>query len=148
AHLLEQVQTAEALKIADRRKDEFLAMLAHELRNPLAPLRNSLHILQMTGADDPTSERICEMMERQVNQLIRLVDDLLEVSRVTRGQIELRRDRTDLAAIVRGAVETSNPIIEQAGHQLAISVPTEPIFVNVDPVRMTQVIANLLNNAA
>ncbi|HEV8069536.1 MAG TPA: ATP-binding protein [Planctomycetaceae bacterium] len=147
-HLIEREQIAEALKRADRRKDEFLATLAHELRNPLAPIRNSLHILQLAEAKDATAARLYEVMERQLSHLVRLVDDLLELSRITRGQIELRRKRVELAAIVRSAVETSSPLIDAARHQLAISLPTEPILLDVDPVRMVQVISNLLNNAA
>jgi signal transduction histidine kinase len=138
----------EQLAEMDRRKDEFLATLAHELRNPLAPLRNSLHILRMSGDSGPASERIHEMMERQINHMVRLVDDLLEVSRITRGKIELRRERVELAAVLRSAVETSRPLIEAARHQLAITVPPEPLILEADPVRLSQVIANLLNNAA
>jgi signal transduction histidine kinase len=147
-HLIERERTAEALQRADRRKDEFLATLAHELRNPLAPLRNSLHILQMDDGKDATAARLYEVMERQLSHLVRLVDDLLELSRITRGEIELRRKRIELASLVRSAVETSAPLVEAARHQLAISLPAQPIFVDVDPVRMVQVIANLLNNAA
>ena len=137
-----------ALREADRRKDEFLATLAHELRNPLAPIRNSLHILRMTACNDPTAERVCEMMERQVNHMVRMVDDLMEVSRITRGLIELRKEEADLAAIIRSAVETSRPIFEAAEHQLAITIPPEPILLYGDTVRLSQVFANLLNNAA
>jgi PAS domain S-box-containing protein len=137
-----------ALREADRRKDEFLATLAHELRNPLAPIRNSLHILRMTACNDPTAERVCEMMERQVNHMVRMVDDLMEVSRITRGLIELRKEETDLAAIIRSAVETSRPIIEAGELQLAITIPPEPILLQGDSVRLSQVFANLLNNAA
>ncbi|MCI0462596.1 MAG: PAS domain S-box protein, partial [Gemmataceae bacterium] len=93
----------EALQEADRRKDEFLATLAHELRNPLAPIRNALHILRMSGSPGPPAERVLEMMDRQVNHMVRLVDDLLEVSRITRGKIELRKERVDLSAVVRSA---------------------------------------------
>jgi PAS domain S-box-containing protein len=143
-----RMQAEEALKQADRRKDEFLATLAHELRNPLAPLRNSVNILQLTSSDDPTTARLCETMERQVNHLVRLVDDLLEVSRITRGKIELRKERVELAAVARNAVETSRPLIDAAGVQLAISLPQEPIIVDGDPVRLGQILANLLNNAA
>jgi PAS domain S-box-containing protein len=138
----------DALKQADRRKDEFLATLAHELRNPLAPLRNSLYILQLTACDDPATERLCETMERQVNHLVRLVDDLLEVSRITRGKIELRKELVELAAIARNAIETSRPLIDAARLQLAISLPQEPLMLFGDPVRLAQVFANLLNNAA
>lgn len=136
------------LQESARLKDEFLATLAHELRNPLAPLRNSLHILRLSGELTPAGERIHEMMERQVNHLVRLVDDLMEVSRISRGRIELRKDRIALAAIVRHAVETSRPLIDAAGHQLAISLPTEVVMIDGDEVRLAQVLSNLLNNAA
>lgn len=138
----------DALKEADRRKDEFLAMLAHELRNPLAPIRNSLHILRMTGGNDPASGRVGEMMERQVGHMVRLVDDLMEVSRITRGMIELRKEPISVAAVVRSAVETSRPLIEGARHRLDVRIPVEPLLLEGDPVRLTQVIANLLNNAS
>jgi signal transduction histidine kinase len=141
-------QRVEQLAVMDRRKDEFLATLAHELRNPLAPIRNSLHILRMSGGGGPAVDRVHEMMERQVNHMIRLVDDLMEVSRITRGKIELRKERIELAAILRSAVETSRPLIEAARHELAISLPAEPVMLDADPVRLSQVVANLLNNAA
>jgi PAS domain S-box-containing protein len=141
-------QAEEALKDADRRKDEFLATLAHELRNPLAPLLNSLNILQMTRGDGPSAERVHEMMERQLNHMVRLVDDLMEVSRISRGKIELRTEPVELAAVIRSAVETSRPLIESARHQLAIALPPEPLTLEADPVRLAQVFANLLNNAA
>jgi PAS domain S-box-containing protein len=143
-----QKRAEQVLRDADRRKDEFLATLAHELRNPLAPISNSLHILRLADSSDPTVERVGEMMERQVNHMVRLVDDLLEVSRITRGKIDLRRERVELAAIIRNAVETSQPLIDSAGHQLALAVPTEPLTLDADPVRLAQVFANLLNNAA
>lgn len=136
------------LRETDRRKDEFLAMLAHELRNPLAPISNSLNLLRLTDDLSPSAARVREIMEQQVHQLIHLVDDLLEVSRITRGKIELRREMVELAAVVRGAVETSRPLINAAGHQLAISLPPEPLTLHADSVRLTQVLANLLNNAA
>lgn len=141
-------QAEAALREADRRKDEFLAVLAHELRNPLAPIRNSLHLLGLGSLDDPEVAGVVEIMERQVNHLVRLVDDLLEVSRITRGKIELRKERVEVAAVVRSAVETSRPLIEAAGHQLALTIPPEPLTLEGDPVRLAQVIANLLNNAA
>jgi signal transduction histidine kinase/ActR/RegA family two-component response regulator len=147
-HLAERARAEEALREADRRKDEFLAILAHELRNPLAPIRNSLHILRATGGDDAGVRGIAEMMERQVNQMVRLVDDLLEVSRITRGKIELRREPVDLATLVRSAVEIGRPLIDAAGHVLTVHVPEEAVVVEADPVRMAQVLANLLNNAA
>jgi PAS domain S-box-containing protein len=143
-----RMQAEEALRDADRRKDEFLAMLAHELRNPLAPLSNSLQILRLTDELSPAVESMRDVMQRQVDHLVRLVDDLLEVSRITRGKIELRKEPVDLAAIIAGAVETSRPLIDAAGHQLAVSICPEPLTVHVDPVRLGQVISNLLNNAA
>jgi CheY-like chemotaxis protein len=147
-HLLEREQTAESLRQADRRKDEFLATLAHELRNPLAPIRNSLQLLRLTAHNDPGAERVCEMMERQVNHMVRLVDDLMEVSRITRGLIQLRKERTELATLIRNAVETTRPLVEAGRHQLAISLPPDPIPLDGDVVRLAQVFANLLNNAA
>jgi signal transduction histidine kinase/ActR/RegA family two-component response regulator len=138
----------EALRDADRRKDEFLATLAHELRNPLAPIRNSLHILRLTPNSDPAVEQICEMMERQLGHLVRLVDDLMEVSRITRGKVELRLEPIDLVAVIRSAVEASRPLIEASGHQLAISVPPEHLMIDGDLVRLSQVVSNLLINAA
>ena len=136
------------LREADRRKDEFLATLAHELRNPLAPIRNGLQILRMRGADPAATPRLHEMLERQVNHLVRLVDDLMEVARVTRGRIELRKESVDLAAALRSAIETSRPLIEAARHELTVELPVEAVTLVADPVRLTQVIANLLNNAA
>lgn len=146
--ITDRKQVEEALRDADRRKDEFLATLAHELRNPLAPIRNSLHILRLSGDSDPSTRRVCEMMERQVGHLARLVDDLMEVSRITRGKIELRMEPVELAAVVCSAVEASRPLIEAARHQLAISLPTEPMMIKGDPVRLSQIFSNLLNNAA
>jgi signal transduction histidine kinase/CheY-like chemotaxis protein len=146
--LLARARAEDSLRQADRRKDEFLATLAHELRNPLAPLRNSVHILQLSAADDSATARLCETMERQVNHLVRLVDDLLEVSRITRGKIELRKEEIELAAIARNAIETSRPVIDAAKVQLAISLPQQPVTLYGDAVRLAQVFANLLNNAA
>ena len=143
-----QVQARESLKEVDRRKDEFLATLAHELRNPLAPIRNSLQILRMNNCSASAAQRIHEMMERQVVHMVRLVDDLLELSRISRGTIELKKERVDLATVINNAIETSKPMIETADHQLAVSLPPEPILVEGDMVRLSQVFANLLNNAA
>ena len=136
------------LQEADRRKDEFLATVAHELRNPLAPIRNSLHVLRMTGTEDPAVRDVHEVMERQVKHMVRLVDDLLEVSRIASGKIELRTEPIDLAAVLRSAVEISKPAIEAAGLRLTIAAPKEPVRVEGDGVRLSQVLANLLNNAA
>lgn len=141
-------QRVEELAEADRRKDEFLAMLAHELRNPLAPLRNSLQILKIPGIEAAMVREAQEMMERQIEHMIRLVDDLLDVARIMRGKIELRPERIELASVVAQAVETARPTIDARGHRLEISVPSEPIFFQADRVRLSQVIANLLNNAA
>nr|WP_293242427.1 PAS domain-containing protein [Panacagrimonas sp.] len=135
------------LQEADRRKDEFIATLAHELRNPLAPLRNGLAILTSGRAPD-VSERLLTMMERQVDHLVRMVDDLLDVSRITLGKIEIVRERLDLRDAVRNAIETSRPVIDKSEHQLVVSLPGTPVIVLGDAVRMTQVFANLLNNAS
>ena len=146
--ITEQKQAAEELREADRRKDEFLATLAHELRNPLAPIRNSLHIVRLAGVQNPTVERVTDMMERQVGHMVRMVDDLLEVSRISRGKIELRKERVELASVLRNAVDTSLPLIEAAKHKLSIRVPEQTLMLDADPVRLAQVFANLLNNAA
>jgi PAS domain S-box-containing protein len=141
-------EQAERLRESDRAKDEFLATLAHELRNPLAPLRNSLSLLEMAAPGDARTAPIRQMMERQVNHLVRLVDDLLEMSRVSRGTFALRKERVDVATVVRNAVETSEPLIRAAGHRLEIALPDEPLWLEGDPVRLAQILANLLNNAA
>jgi signal transduction histidine kinase len=131
-----------------RRKDEFLATLAHELRNPLAPIRNSLALLQLAAAGNGGLTQVHEMLERQVNNMVRLVDDLMDVSRITRDLIELRREPVELADIVTAAVETAKPIVEAGKHELTVNVPSEPLILEADPVRLTQALANLLNNAA
>jgi signal transduction histidine kinase/ActR/RegA family two-component response regulator len=132
---------------ADRRKDEFLAVLAHELRNPLAPIRNTINILRLSSPQ-PSAAQLWEMMDRQVSHMVRLVDDLLEVARITRGKIELRREPLELSLIIATAVETSRPLVEAAGHGLTVSLPLEPLVVDADATRLAQVFANLLNNAA
>jgi len=144
----ERKQAEEDLREADRRKDEFLATLAHELRNPLAPIRNSLHIFRMAGVQDPAVARVTDMMERQVQHMVRMVDDLIEVSRISRGKIELRRERVELASVLRNAVDTSLPLIEAGKHKLSVEIPTDTVVMDADPVRLAQVFANLLNNAA
>ena len=131
---------------ADRRKDEFLAILAHELRNPLAPIRNTINILRLSSR--PPAAQLWEMMDRQVGHMVRLVDDLLEVSRITRGSIELRRQPVELSLIIATAVETSRPLIEAARHELTVNLPLEPLVVEADAMRLAQVFANLLNNSA
>jgi signal transduction histidine kinase len=134
------------LREADRRKDEFLATLSHELRNPLASLRNGLELMRLTG--DRPNPAVRDIMGRQLDHLVRLVDDLLEVSRITRGLLELRRERVDVATIVRNAIETSQPLVQAGGHRLDVSLPGEALWLDGDPVRLTQVLGNLLNNAA
>jgi PAS domain S-box-containing protein len=136
-----------ALRQADRRKDEFLAILAHELRNPLATIRNALAIFEQLPSDPISFERTHEMMDRQVKQMVRLVEDLLDVSRIGRGTLELRRERVALAEIVDQALETCRPLAEAAGHELFVTLPAEPIVLDADPIRLRQVFANLLNNA-
>ncbi|HYE86239.1 MAG TPA: PAS domain S-box protein [Vicinamibacterales bacterium] len=138
----------QALREADRRKDEFLATLAHELRNPLAPIRNALEILRMPRVAPDTQERARAMMERQVHHVVRLVDDLLDVSRVMGGKIELRREPVELAAIVARAVETVQPLIDAQQHELRIKLPSESMVIEADTVRLSQVISNLLTNSA
>jgi PAS domain S-box-containing protein len=138
----------EALRDAGRRKDQFLAMLAHELRNPLAPISHGLYLLRRSTQQTADAERIHAMLERQMQHIIRLVDDLLDTSRITLGKIELKRSPVELAAVVRAAVEMSRPLIEAAHHQLDVSLPTESLILNADPVRLTQALSNLLNNAA
>jgi signal transduction histidine kinase len=138
----------EALREAHRRKDEFLAMLAHELRNPLAPLSNALHVLGQRGGADPAFRQGREMMERQVRHLARIVDDLLDVSRIMRGRVQLRPERLDLARLVRTAALDHRSIFQQAGLGLDVDVPELPVWVMGDPIRLAQVLSNLLHNAA
>jgi len=133
---------------ADRRKNEFLSMLAHELRNPLAPIRNGVHLLRALGRLDPGVCEVRDMMDRQVQQLVRLVDDLLDISRITRGKIRLQTEPTDLAAVVARAVETCRPLIDERQHRLALALPPQPLRVTGDAVRLAQVVGNLLHNAA
>ena len=139
---------SERLRDSDRRKDEFLATLAHELRNPLAPIRNALQIIQIADNNGPAVDQARGMMERQLGQMVRLIDDLLDVSRISRGKFELRKERIDLAAAIKSAVDTAQPLIDAAGHRLAVSMGTQPIYLDADPVRLAQVFSNLLNNAA
>jgi len=133
---------------ADRRKDEFIATLAHELRNPLAPIRNGLEILKRSGELPAGAVRTREIMERQLAHLVRLVDDLLDVSRITRDKMEMRMEPLTMARIVEHALEASQPNIEAAGHRLEVRLPSQPLPVHGDLVRLAQVVSNLLNNAA
>ncbi|HET9228433.1 MAG TPA: ATP-binding protein [Thermoanaerobaculia bacterium] len=141
-------EAEQSLREADRRKDEFLAMLAHELRNPLAPIRNAVHVLKLAGPLGDRQQWAREIIERQTQHLTRLVDDLLDVSRITRGKVALAREPLDLATIVNRAVETSLPLIDARRHQLDVALPPEPVRVDGDLTRLVQVVGNLLNNAA
>ena len=143
-----QRQMQDALTESDRRKDEFLATLAHELRNPLAPVRNAIHILRARMPPTPELQWARDVIDRQVTQMTRLIDDLMDVSRITRGTFELRREHVLLDEVIRVAVETSRPIIDAAGHQLVVSLPPEAINLDADIIRLAQVFSNLLNNAA
>ena len=136
------------LRDANRRKDEFLATLAHELRNPLAPLRNGLQVMKLSGNDAKAVETSRVMMERQLEQMVRLIDDLMDVNRISRGKIDLRRQRVDVARIIQQAVETSQPLIEAGRHALIVDLPRGPLVVDGDETRLAQVLSNLLNNAA
>jgi signal transduction histidine kinase len=144
---LERSETA--LRAADRQKDEFLAVLAHELRNPLAPLRMGVDILlqQKIAEGKPLIASTLARMDRQLDHMVRLIDDLLDISRVTRGVLELQRDRIDLAAVIEGAVESARPFIERRRHRVSVSAPS-PVFASVDPTRINQILGNLLHNAA
>ena len=136
-----------ALRAADRHKDEFLAVLAHELRNPLAAVRTGLEVLRRTAVQGKSSERMMEIMERQVTHLARLVDDLLDVSRIATGKIELKKERVSLAASIQNAIDMSREMIDKSDLELRVILPEEPIFLDADPVRLAQVFANLLDNA-
>jgi PAS domain S-box-containing protein len=144
---IENAELYGELRQADRRKDEFLATLAHELRNPLAPIRNGLAVLRLAGPGKPTGD-VRAMMERQVAHLVRLVDDLLDVSRITRNRLELRKQRVALADVLHNAIDTSRPALEQAAHTLSLTLPGTAVDLEADPVRLAQVFSNLLNNSA
>lgn len=146
AHI-ERVRTAEHLREQDRRKDEFLAVLAHELRNPLAPIRTGLGVLAMDPAG-PAADRARGTMARQLGHMVRLVDDLLDVSRISRGKLELRRERVAAQVVVEHALEASRPLLDAAGHHVQVTVPAEPVWVDGDLTRLAQVVQNLLNNSA
>lgn len=141
-------QLAADLSEADHRKTEFLAMLGHELRNPLAPLRTGLELMKLAPNDTAQMDQTRRTMEVQVQQLMRLVDDLLDVSRITQGKLNLRKSRVALAEVLQNAVEASRPFIDEAGHQLLVKLPAQPIYLDADPHRLTQIVSNLLNNSA
>ncbi|MEO8505031.1 MAG: PAS domain S-box protein [Acidobacteriota bacterium] len=144
----ENLRLVEVLKESDRRKDEFLAILAHELRNPLAPIRNAAQILRTRSGEDPELGWATEVMDRQLAQMTRLVDDLLDVSRISRGKVPLQQERVDLATIITSALDGARPLIEKAGQVLTVAAPAHRIFLHADPVRLSQVVLNLLSNAA
>ena len=146
--MTERRRTQEALEEANRNKDEFLALLAHELRNPLAPIRNSLQVMRLAGDNSEVLTRVRGIMERQLGHMVRLVDDLLDVSRITRGKVELRWARLDVSQVIETALETSRPVIEASAHRLVVKLPPEGLRMDGDLTRLAQVVSNLLNNAA
>lgn len=148
-HEMSERRSAEdALRVADRRKDEFLATLAHELRNPLAPLRNGLEILRLAGQDPDKAQLVREMMQRQLNQMVRLVDDLLDVSRITTDRLVIKKEPVNLQAMLRAAIETARPVIDAKRHSFSTDILDEPVTLIGDATRLSQVFSNLLNNAA
>lgn len=146
--MTERQAAEDALRLADRRKDEFLATLAHELRNPLAPLLNSLNILRSPQQDPVVHDRAQSVMERQLKQMVRLVDDLLDVSRITTGKLAISKVCIDIQSVIRDAVESSSTFIKERGHELTLDIPEEPVYIKADPIRLAQVFSNLLNNSA
>lgn len=143
-----ELRLVEQLREQDQRKDEFLATLAHELRNPLAPIRNGLELIRLSNNDPAVVEKATTIMRRQIEQMVRLVDDLLDVARISRNKLELRREQVNFETVVHNAVETSRPMLAAAENDLQISLPAEPVWLEADPVRLAQVFSNLLNNAA
>jgi signal transduction histidine kinase/ActR/RegA family two-component response regulator len=141
-------ESEDALRLADRRKDEFLATLAHELRNPLAPIRNAAHVIKLKNSSDPDLKASRDVIERQVMQMSLLLDDLLDLSRISNNRLELRVERVDLRAVLKSAIEISRPLIDAAGHELTVVLPSGPVDLEADPMRLAQVFANLLNNSA
>lgn len=146
--ITERRQMEDALRENDRKKDEFIAILAHELRNPLAPLRNGLQVLKLAGNDSKMVSQVREIMERQLTHMVRLIDDLLDISRIGQNKMELRRSPVLLAEVISCAVETARPVIEAAGHELTVSLPVEMIYLEADLTRLAQVFGNLLANSA
>jgi PAS domain S-box-containing protein len=146
--LIERIRFEKALKDTNRRKDEFLATLAHELRNPLAPIRNAIELIQRADGNTDLVQKGSKMMERQVGQMVRLVDELLDISRITQGKVHLRKQRVELAAIVQSAVEATRPLIEAQSQEFTVTLPPDPVHVDADPTRLAQVFGNLVDNAA
>jgi signal transduction histidine kinase/CheY-like chemotaxis protein len=147
ARQLAEDQLLQSLRDADRRKNKFLATLAHELRNPLAPVRNAVALLKSRTQPDPLVDRVSEVIERQVSLMARLMDDLLDIGRITNDRLELRRERVDLVAIVRDAIDMCQPLIQRSGHEVSVMAPQPSIVVEADPARLGQVFSNLVNNA-
>ena len=143
-----QRKRADDLAEANRSKEEFMALLSHELRNPLSPILNALNILRQMKTDDPIIQQAGNIIDRQVGQMVRLVDDLLDISRITKGKLRLTKERVELRVVVNRAAETARPFIDARKHEFSVSLPTEPIWVEADPARLEQVVVNLLNNAA
>ncbi|GAT31729.1 PAS domain S-box-containing protein [Terrimicrobium sacchariphilum] len=146
--ITDRIRAEEALKLADRRKDEFLATLAHELRNPLAPIRYAVQLIAQPGVDRSTLQYVHGVIDRQVGHMVRLLEDLLDMSRISYGKLELRKERVELSVIVNSALEASRPVIQAAGHELIVEMPPERVVLEADPVRLAQVFSNLLNNAS
>src|SRR5439155_11205807 len=140
------LERTEALRESDRRKDEFLATLAHELRNPLAPIRYAVKVLDVKGPGTAEQRWAVELIERQTQHMARLIDDLLDINRITRNTLELRKESLELSAVIATAVETVRPLTERDGHTLNINIPSEKIYINGDPVRLAQIFSNLLHN--
>jgi len=145
--ITERRRAEETLRDSDRRKTDFLATLSHELRNPLAPIRNSLELVRRAGADSDVVRRSLDVMDRQISHMVRLVDDLLDVSRITHDRLELRTARVDLSDVLNQAIETAMELAERGGHTIDVSLPAAPIHLHADPIRLVQVFSNLLNNA-
>jgi len=148
SYIAERERYAEALRAADERKDVFLATLAHELRNPLAPMRTALEIMRIAPRSEAACDQARAVLDRQMKQMTRLIDDLLDLSRISHGKLELKREQVNLRAIVDSAVEITRAVLEAQGHALQIDLPAEPVYLNADPTRLSQIFSNLLNNAA
>ncbi len=143
-----QRKRADGLAEANRHKEEFMALLSHELRGPLSPIMNALNILRQVKTNDPIIENAGNIIDRQVGQMVRLVDDLLDITRITKGKLRMVKETTELRVVANRSSETVRPLLEARKHEFSLVLPTQPIWVEVDPGRMEQVIVNLLNNAA
>jgi PAS domain S-box-containing protein len=143
-----QRQRADGLAEANRDKEEFMALLSHELRSPLAPIVNALNILRQMKTDNPIIENAGNIIHRQVGQMVRLVDDLLDISRITKGKLQLQKEKVELRVVANRAAETARPLMEARKHEFSVALPTQPVWVEADPARMEQIVVNLLNNAA